>query len=506
MAAGLVFGHGTPPEATYAFKHALVQDTAYATLLKGRRQGLHQRIAESLRDRFPEHAEHEPGVIAHHFTQAGLAQSAIEWWGRAGTRAMRRFANHEAVLSYANGLTLMADLPRSEERDRQELSFRLALGPALLAARGYASDEVEHNYQEAGRLAETLADREAVFTSTRGLWHYVFDRGQLDRALALTERLLAIATADSDPEKYGLALRAVGSTLMSKGEFAQATDAFERCIADGGHAPLGACFARHGEEPEIVALQYKGLALAVQGFADSGLAAAQSALSLARSMNFPLMVAFASNIVAMVLLLRRDNRACADLARAQIDYCSEQGFIFWSAGHEIHHGAARACLVGDAAGLAQLERGIQSWRKTGAALHIPTWSSYLGEAALCVGDLDRAGSALLEGIETSRRHGDDFALAELHRLTGRLRQRRNNRGEARRAFDEAVAVARRQGARLYLLRAGRDLASLVAEDGDATGASAILKPILAGVAEHRNGLDFQEASALLERLSREADA
>ena len=156
MAAGLVFGHGTPPEATYAFKHALVQDTAYATLLKGRRQGLHQRIAESLRDRFPEHAEHEPGVIAHHFTQAGLAQSAIEWWGRAGTRAMRRFANHEAVLSYANGLTLMADLPRSEERDRQELSFRLALGPALLAARGYASDEVEHNYQEAGRLAEAL--------------------------------------------------------------------------------------------------------------------------------------------------------------------------------------------------------------------------------------------------------------------------------------------------------------------------------------------------------------
>ena len=294
---------------------------------------------------------------------------------------------------------------------------------------------------------------------------------------------------------------------MSKGEFAQATDAFERCIADGGHAPLGACFARHGEEPEIVALQYKGLALAVQGFADSGLAAAQSALSLARSMNFPLMVAFASNIVAMVLLLRRDNRACADLARAQIDYCSEQGFIFWSAGHRNsprrRPGLSRRRRCGPrptGEGHPELEEDGR-----GAAYPDLVVLSRRGRA-VCRRSRSRRRAPYWRGSRLPERHGDDFALAELHRLTGRLRQRRNNRGEARRAFDEAVAVARRQGARLYLLRAGRDLASLVAEDGDATGASAILKPILAGVAEHRNGLDFQEASALLERLSREADA
>jgi class 3 adenylate cyclase/tetratricopeptide (TPR) repeat protein len=501
VAAGLVFGHRTPSETTYAFKHALVQETAYATLLKGRRHQLHQRIAESLCDRFPERAEREPGIVAHHFTRAGLPKTAIEWWGRAGTQAMHRFANHEAALSYANGLNLMAELPPGEERDRQQLAFRLALGPALLAARGYASDEVERNYQEAGRLAEALSDREAVFTSARGQWHYLYDRSQLDRALALAERLCAIGAEDSSAEKSCLAFRAVGSTLMSKGKFARAIEAFERVITRASQAPLGTCFAHHGEEPHIVALQYKGLSLAVRGYADTGLASAQSALSLAKTLNFPLMVAFASTAVGMVLMLRREYQPCAALVRQQIEFCSEQGFIFWSAAHEILHGASQACLDRDPQGIAQLEQGIQSWKKTGAALHIPTWSSYLAEAALCVGDLDCAEKAVLTGIDTSERHGDAFALAELKRLFGHVLLRQDRHDEARRAFESAVEIAYRQEAGLYLLRAGRDLAWLVADHGEATAARDILSPITERVAEHRTGPDFLEASSLLSRLS-----
>ncbi len=291
---------------------------------------------------------------------------------------------------------------------------------------------------------------------------------------------------------------------MSKGEFARATDAFDRCIAEGGHAPLGACFARHGEEPHIVALQYKGYVLAVRGLTDSGLAHVQSALSLARTMNFPLIVAFTSAILATVLLLRRDGQACVSLTREQIEYCSEHRFVFWSAAFEIHHGAARACLNGDPAGVAELERGILDWRKTGAELHVPTWSSFLADAALVVGDLDTAERALSDGIETSERHGDVFALAELQRLVGRLRLKQERRSLARRALEEAVGTARRQDAGLYLLRAGRDLAQLIADDGDATGARDILKPIVGSITEHRAGLDFQEASALLAGLERQA--
>jgi class 3 adenylate cyclase/tetratricopeptide (TPR) repeat protein len=506
VAAGLIFGHRTPSEVTYAFKHALVQDTAYATLLRGRRQQLHQRIAECLRDRFPERAEREPGIVAHHFTGAGLPKTAIEWWSRAGTQAMHRFANHEAALSYANGLNLMAELPPGEERDRQQLAFRLALGPALLAARGYASDEVEINYQEAGRLAEALSDREAVFTSARGQWHYLYDRGQLDRALALAERLCAIGADDASAEKSCLAFRALGSTLMSKGEFVRAIEAFDGAITRGNQASLSTCFAHHGEEPHIVGLQYKGLSLAVRGHADTGLATAQSALSLAKTLNFPLMVAFASTAVGMVLMLRREYRPCAALVREQIEFCSEQGFIFWSAAHEILHGASQACLDRDPRGVAQLEQGIRNWKKTGAALHIPTWSSYLAEAALCVGDLDRAEKAILNGIETSESHGDAFALAELKRLAGHMLLRRDRPDDARRAFESAVEIACRQQAGLYLLRAGRDLARFLADHDEATVARDILSPITEGVTEHRSGADFLEASSLLSSLSKASTA
>ncbi|MGH9807837.1 MAG: hypothetical protein ACRD9W_11350, partial [Terriglobia bacterium] len=329
----------------------------------------------------------------------------------------------------------------------------------------------------------------------------LYDRGQLDRALALAERLCAIGTEEASTEKSCLAFRALGSTLMSKGEFVRAIEAFDGAITRGSQASLGTCFAHHGEEPHIVGLQYKGLSLAVRGYADAGLASAQSALSLAKTLNFPLMVAFASTAVGMVLMLRREYQPCAALVRQQIEFCSEQGFIFWSAAHEILHGASQACLDGDPRGLTQLEQGIQSWKKTGAALHIPTWSSYLAEAALCVGDLDCAEKAVLNGIDTSEGHGDAFALAELKRLAGHVFLRRDRPDEARRAFESALEIAYRQEAGLYLLRAGRDLARLVADHGEANLALDILSPIIERITEHRTGPDFLEASSLLSSLS-----
>ena len=153
-----------------------------------------------------------------------------------------------------------------------------------------------------------------------------------------------------------------------------------------------------------------------------------------------------------------------------------------------------------------MEQGIQSWKKTGAALHIPTWSSYLAEAALCVGDLDCAEKAVLNGIDTSERHGDAFALADLKRLAGHVLLRRDRHDEARRAFESAVEIAYRQEAGLYLLRAGRDLAWLVADHGEATVARDILSPITESVTEQRTGPDFLEASSLLSSLSRASAA
>jgi predicted ATPase len=202
----------------------------------------------------------------------------------------------------------------------------------------------------------------------------------------------------------------------------------------------------------------------------------------------------------MVLMLRRDYRACAGLVREQIEFCSEQGFIFWSAAHEILHGASRTCLDGDRDGIAQVEDGIKSWKRTGAALHIPTWSSYLAEAALCIGDIDRAEKAVVNGIKASKRHGDAFALADLKRLAGCVLLRQGCHDRARRAFEASVDMAQQQHAGLYLLRAGRDLARLIADRGDVAGVWEILSPIAEMVPEHRTGLDYQEVSELLSTL------
>jgi tetratricopeptide (TPR) repeat protein len=404
-AAELVFKRGAPSEATYVFKHALVQDAAYQSLLKSRRQVLHQRIAETLCSQFAERAEDEPSLVAHHFTQAGMSDAAIEWWDRAGSQAMRRFANPEAVVSFTNALRLVPDLPPGAARDERELVLRLTVGPALLAARGYASIEVERNYREAATLADRLGDREAVFASTRGLWHYFYDRGELDQALTLAQRLMAVGELDGGAERMSLALRASGSTLMSKGDFADALDAFDRCLTEGKRATRGASLARHGEEPQVVALQYKGLVLGLRGLLDSGLAAVQEAVAQAEALNFPLIVPFASTILGQILLMRRDFAACAALSTRQLEFCAEHGFVFWTAAHQILRGAALAHLDGRPEGLVEVEAGIRNWVRTGALLHIPTWSSYLADAALAVGDLEVAENALSNKREEAEQRG-----------------------------------------------------------------------------------------------------
>jgi predicted ATPase len=211
-------------------------------------------------------------------------------------------------------------------------------------------------------------------------------------------------------------------------------------------------------------------------------------------------VAFASCILCNVLQLRRDFLACEALANELIEYCKEQRFAFWLAAFQIHHGVAQANLLGDRNGAIEAETGISNWMKTGAIIHVPTWSSLLAEAALASGEVLLAEKTLATGIEMAIRNGEVFALAELQRLTGHLLLGQNRREEAHRSLSDGVITARQQGANLYLLRAARDRARMLAQDGDRLGARALLQPIVDEYPEHRDGSDFQEAAELLSGL------
>jgi class 3 adenylate cyclase/tetratricopeptide (TPR) repeat protein len=494
--AELVFRRGTPPNAIYAFKHALVQDTAYGSLLKSRRQRLHQLIAQTICDRFPKQAETEPEVIAHHFTEAGLVESAVAWWGNAGRRAISRLANFEAVQSFTKGLELIAALPSGEDRDKQELSFRLLLGLPLLATRGYAATEVKRNYEAASELADRLGDREARFTSERGLWNCVYDRGELNRSAALSRQLLHLAEPGTDVAKSALAFRAYGSSLMSSAELVGAEEAFDRCIALSDHLLADSCIERYGEAPQVVAYLYRGLVQCVRGVCDQALENARHALGLAKRIKHPLSEAFASFVVAVILLLRRDYRACAQLSMKQIELSSEHGFVFWYAAHQITHGASAANLFRREIHASEVKAGIENWCKTDALLHVPTWSAFLADAALACGDLKLADAALSNGLNIARENSDLLVLADLLRLRGCLLLKEDRRGEAQCALIEAIETAHRQGAGLYHLRSARDLARLLGED-DPHRAIEILAPAVERLTEHRAGLDYQESVELL---------
>jgi predicted ATPase len=234
----LVFRRGAPLNAVYTFKHALVQDAAYQSLLKSKRQQLHARIAEVLEERSPDVGKTAPDVLARHLTDAGLAERAIPYWRRAGELAAGRSANLEAIAHLSKGLELVGLLPNAPEHLDEELTLRLAIGGQLLATKGYAAPEVEWTYSRAWALCDQLGRSAELFAVLRGLWSCYLVRGEYQRAHDLAERLVALAEEQGEPLRRSLAWRARGTTLFFFGRFADATAALNEGIAiDDATAP-----------------------------------------------------------------------------------------------------------------------------------------------------------------------------------------------------------------------------------------------------------------------------
>jgi predicted ATPase len=499
-AAELVFARGEPPEADYTFKHALVRDAAYESLLKAQRQRLHARVARVLEERFPETVAAEPELLARHAEAAGEVARAVDLWAEAGRAAARRYANAEAARHLDAGLRLVRFLPEGEERDRRELGLHLAAGPPLTAIRGYPSPEVEATYDRARELAERLADEAALFAALRGLWNCVYDRGELERGLGLAERLVAVARHRGDAEELVLAWRALGSVRLGRGELDRAIEAFGRGLEAGAALPADACLRAHGEAPGIICTQYAGWAHTLAGRPDTGLALVRRGLGEARRLGHPLGLAFAVTILGTVHALRREPEACGAAAAEQLTLSREHGFAFWSAGGQMFQGWARA-RAGDPAGGAELlRRGLSDWRATGAGLHVPFWSTFLADALLDAARHAEAGAVLETALGLAVAHRELYAAAELHRLRGRLALAEGRRDDAAAAFSLALDVAREGGGRLMELRAGTDLARLWADEGGRREARDLLVPICGRFTEGSDLPDLRDARGLLDGL------
>jgi class 3 adenylate cyclase/predicted ATPase len=495
--AELIFCRGAPPEANYAFKHALVRDAAANSLLLSERRRIHGGIADALASSSP---PGPPELIAQHAEAAGKAETAIEKWLQAGHGAANRYANVEAISYFERALKLVLSKHEDEARDRQELEILIALGVPQIAAHGYPSDAVERTYSRARTLCERLGDQEHLFFALRGLWNCIFDRADLQQSLDIANTLLDRAREGRDPDQLGLAYRAVGATRFNRGEFSQSLAAFSKGVEACENLGSDNAVKVYGEAPAIISMAYSGWVHCIQGRLAEGLECGERALELARQCGYPLVTAFTNDIHCNTLSELRRTTACFGLAEEALKFSRDHLLIFWEAGLAIKGGWARAHVADPAAGIQQLRSGIENWKRTGAALHLPTWNCRLAEALLLVDATQEAATVLEDALEGAYRNEEFFMLAELHRFRGRLHLRLSRAAEAEADFLRANEVARQQGAKLFELRAATDLAQLWADRGNAKEAAEILTPVYDAFPKCLDTPDLKQARQLLGRV------
>jgi class 3 adenylate cyclase/predicted ATPase len=499
----LVFCHGTPPGATYSFKHALVQDAAYQSLLKSKRQQLHARIAQVL-EQSPE-AEAAPEVLAQHFTDAGLYAQAVRYWHKAGELAAGRSANVEAIAHLGKGLELVAKLPDEPKRAEQEFALRLAVGGPLIATEGYAVAEVERTYGRAWALCDQLGRSAELLPVLRGLWNCYFVRGDFQRAHDLAEQLVGLAEEQGEPLRRALARRARGATLFVLGRFADATASLNEGIAIEDAVEAGDDLRAHlllyTEHPGVVCRLYSAWVLWFLGFPDRALERVDSGLALGQRLAHANSLAFAQNFAAVLHSFRREFNAALSRAEATIDLAGKHPLPQWLAEAIICRGFALVGLGQQIEGIAQLRTGLAAWNGTGCRLFDTQWLGFIAEAHVAAGQLQDALAALDRAGETAAATGERHYQAELYRLRGVVLAKTSKNAEAAAWLQQAIDTAQGQEAKSLELRAATSLARLWRDQGERARARDLLTPVYGWFTEGFDIQDLKDAKELLDALT-----
>jgi predicted ATPase len=501
--AEIVYQRGLPPQAYYYFKHALIQDAAYESLLKSTRQHYHQRIAQVLDAQFPETAETQPELLAHHYTEAGLFEQAMGYWQRAGQHASDHSAHQEAISHLTTGIELLKTLPETPEHMQHALTMHIALGAALQMAKGLAAPEVEQAYTQAHALCQQIGETPELVPVLFGLWRYYNTRPQLHTAREFGETLLRLAQRAHDPALAVIAHYTLGATWIWLGALPAARLHLEEGIARYTPDQRRALGFRIGQDPGVACRAHAAFALWLLGYPAHALAHVHEALALAHALSHPYSLAGAQCWAAMVSQLRRDVPATYEQAEAAIALSTEQGFSLWIALGMSLRGWALALQGQGKEGLAQVRQGIAAFQATGATLRIPFWCTVLADVSDHLGHTDDGLQALVEAHTLVEQREERWWEAEIYRLRGvlLLKQTATQQEEAETWLRRALDVARRQQAKSLELRAATSLAHLWQQQGKRTAAHALLAPIYGWFTEGFDTADLQEAKALLDALA-----
>jgi TOMM system kinase/cyclase fusion protein len=502
--AELVYQRGLPPRSRYIFKHALIQDAAYQSLLKSTRQQYHQRIAQVLVEQFPDLVETQPELLAHHYTEAGLSVQALPYWQRAGERAIQRSANVEAITQLTKGIELLKTLPDTPERTQQEILLQVTLGVPLSATRGWAAPELEQAHRRARELCQQVGETPQLFPMLWGLFAFYLVRGELQTARELVAQALNLAQHIQDPALLAEAHYGTGNTLLWCGELASARAHLEQGLGhynpqrDRAHALL------RGYDPGVACLAFLARVLWHLGYPDQALKYSDEALTLAHDLSHPFSLSWALSWTAALYQLRREVQEARERAEGAFTHSSEQGFPFFVAHGMVLRGWALVQQGQETEGTAQLHQGLAAYRATGAELERSHWLALLADVYGSIGQIEEGLHVLAEALAEGHRHGIRYYEAELYRLKGELLLRQQTVPDAHQAeacFHQALDVARHQGAKSWELRATLSLARLWQRQGKRAAARQLLAEIYAWFTEGFDTADLQEARALLAVLA-----
>ncbi len=520
--AELIYQRGLPPQATYLFKHALIQDTAYQSLLKSKRQQYHQQIAQVLAERFPDTIETQPELLAHHYTEANLKEQALPYWQQAGDRANQRSAYAEAISHFTKGLELLKTLADTPERVQQELTFQLALSDALGMVRGYTAPEVKESVNRARALCQQVGETLQLFSVLFRLCLFYVVRGELQTTSELAEQMMRLAQSVQDSYLLSIAHMGLGCTLFLRGELISARPLLEQAIAlyDPQQHPRPTV---NTADPRLDCLSYAAWTLWCLGYPDQGLQRSQEAVTLAEGLSHPFSLAYALGSAAPFHVFRREESLAQERAEAVITLSTEQGFPFWLARGAIVQGWALAEQGQVEEGIVQLQQGLAAFRAMGAEWGRPYYLALLAETYGKEGQAEEGLAVLPEALDVVGKSGERFYEAELYRLKGELTLQQESQkakgqsqkskmrtessipmpdaqGEAETCFLKAIEIAQKQQAKSWELRATMSLARLWQAQGKPHEARGRLAAIYNWFTEGFGTKDLQEAKVLLEEL------
>ena len=508
--AGLLFRQGLAPHATYLFKHALVQDAAYDTLLREPRRTLHAQIADTLERQFADIAENQPEILARHCTEAGLIEKASTLWGRAGQRSLERSALVEAVEQFTRGLDQIAALPATPPLRQRQIKLQIGLANGIYHTKGIAAAETKAAFDQARAMIERadavgehVEDPLLLYSVLYGFFIATFIKFDGDAACALAQQFLALAEQQKATAPVMIGHRLLGTTLLFFGDIAEGLSHLDRALAlynPARHRPLA---TRFGHDVGAATLTFRPLALWLLGYPRTALAEVDHAIKAARETDHAPTLLFALGLTSFTHMCCRNYGA----ANAQIDECitlaEEKGTVLWKMLAMVHRGCVRA-LVGNAAEAIQtIISGLDGWRSIGATTFAPFWLSHLALAYADLGKFDDAWRNVgktMTAIETSK---EKWCEAEINRVAGEiaLKSPERDTAKAQAHFAQALAVARAQQAKSWELRAATSLARLWREQGKPRQARDLLAPVYGCFSEGFDTLDLKEAKALLDVLA-----